>query len=203
MGAMEKAELADGGGHFEFSSEKNWGVEQEDCRIFDSIDMTHLAASIASVPFNIQHNIPVELFTVEQLEEFEVESSLALSRHISQSRSKSLNIKSVLPTSIVSNQASTDKNSLILKNYSNSEVNNVPFDCESQPNVELEEILGNMKPLMNILQDEINTVSSIDTSEADSIIIENQKISVEDDCKTEMVIHDSGHWLDSMLDSDE
>lgn len=43
----------------------------------------------------------------------------------------------------------------------------------------------------------------VDTSEADSIIIENQKISVEDDCKTEMVIHDSGHWLDSMLDSDE
>lgn len=53
-----------GGGHFEFSSEKNWGVEQEDCRIFGSIDMTHLAASIASVPFNIQHDIPVELFTV-------------------------------------------------------------------------------------------------------------------------------------------
>jgi len=53
-----------GGGHFEFSSEKNWGLEQEDCRIFDSIDMTHLAASIASVPFNIQHDIPVELFTV-------------------------------------------------------------------------------------------------------------------------------------------
>lgn len=53
-----------GGGHFEFSSEKNWGVEQEDFRIFDSIDMTHLAASIASIPFNIQHDIPVELFTV-------------------------------------------------------------------------------------------------------------------------------------------
>jgi len=53
-----------GGGHFEFSSEKNWGVEQEDCRIFDSIDMTHLAASIASIPFNIQHDIPVKLFTV-------------------------------------------------------------------------------------------------------------------------------------------
>jgi len=53
-----------GGGHFEFSSEKNWGVEQEDFRIFDSIDMTHLAASIASVPFNVQHDIPVELFTV-------------------------------------------------------------------------------------------------------------------------------------------
>lgn len=53
-----------GGGHFEFSSEKKWGIEQEDFRIFDSIDMTHLAASIASVPFNIQHDIPVELFTV-------------------------------------------------------------------------------------------------------------------------------------------
>lgn len=53
-----------GGDHFEFSSEKHWNVEQEDCKIFDSIDMAHLAASLASVPFNIQHDIPVELFTV-------------------------------------------------------------------------------------------------------------------------------------------
>jgi len=44
-----------------------------------------------------------------------------------------------------------------------AEFNNVPIDCESQPNVELEEILGNIKPLINILQDEINTVSSIGT----------------------------------------
>ncbi|KAL5243153.1 hypothetical protein ACI65C_010563 [Semiaphis heraclei] len=191
------------GGHFEFSSEKNWGVEQEDYRIFGSIDMTHLAASIASVPFNIQHDIPVELFTVDQLEEFEVESSLALSRHISLCSPKLLNIKTALPTPISSNQASTDTNTLILKNYSNSEVNNVPFDYVIQPNLELKEILGNMKPLINILQDEINTIPSIDTSEADSIIVENQKIPIKDDNKIEMTIHDSGHWLDSMLDSDE
>lgn len=56
-----------GGGHFEFSSEKNWGVEQDDCKIFDSIDMTHLADSVASVPFNVRHNIPAELFTVRDL----------------------------------------------------------------------------------------------------------------------------------------
>lgn len=53
-----------GGGHFEFSSEKIWGTEQDNCRIFDSIDITHLADSIASVPFNLRHNIPLELFTV-------------------------------------------------------------------------------------------------------------------------------------------
>lgn len=53
-----------GGGHFEFSSEKHWGVEQDDCKIFDSIDTTHLEDSIASVPFNIRHNLPIELFTV-------------------------------------------------------------------------------------------------------------------------------------------
>ncbi|NP_001155565.1 uncharacterized protein LOC100163215 [Acyrthosiphon pisum] len=192
-----------GSGHFEFSSEKNWGLEQEDCRIFGSIDMTHLAASIASVPFNIQHDIPVELFTVEQLEEFEVESSLALSRHISQYNSKVLNIKTLLPTCIGSNQAPTATNKLILKNYSNSEVNNIPFDCDIQSNIELEEILGNMKPLINILQEEINTVTSIDTSKDDSIIAENQKMPIEDDYKIEMTNHDSGHWLDSMLDSDE
>ncbi|CAI6342798.1 unnamed protein product [Macrosiphum euphorbiae] len=192
-----------GGGHFEFSSEKNWGLEQEDCRIFGSIDMTHLAASIASVPFNIQHDIPVELFTVEQLEEFEVESSLALSRHISQYNSKLLNIKNVLPTSIGSNQATTATNKLVLKNYSNSEVNNIPFDCDIQSNLELEEILGNMKPLMNILQEEINTVTSIDTSVDDSIIVVNQKMPIKDENKIEMTNHDSGHWLDSMLDSDE
>jgi len=44
-----------------------------------------------------------------------------------------------------------------------TEVNNVLFDCEIQPNLELEEILGNMKPLINILQDEINTVPNIGT----------------------------------------
>ncbi|XP_015369286.1 PREDICTED: uncharacterized protein LOC107165523 isoform X2 [Diuraphis noxia] len=194
------------GGHFEFSSEKNWGVEQEDCRIFGSIDMKHLAASIASVPFNIQHDIPVELFTVEQLEEFEVESSLALSRHISLCNSKLLNINTVLPTPMRSNQASTDTSKLILKNYSNSdvtEVNNLPFDYEIQPNLELEEILGNMKPLINILQDEINTVPKIDTSEADSITVENQMMPIKDNNKIETTIHDSEHWLDSMLDSDE
>lgn len=43
----------------------------------------------------------------------------------------------------------------------------------------------------------------VDTSEADSIIVENQKIPIKDDNKIEMTIHDSGHWLDSMLDSDE
>lgn len=53
-----------GGSYFEFSSEKNWGIEQDDCKIFDSIDIEHLADSIASVPFNLRHNIPVELFTV-------------------------------------------------------------------------------------------------------------------------------------------
>lgn len=53
-----------GGDHFEFLSEKNWGVEQDDCKIFDSIDIPHLADSIASVPFNSRHNIPDELFTV-------------------------------------------------------------------------------------------------------------------------------------------
>jgi len=57
-----------GGSHFEFSSEKNWGVEQDDCRIFDSIDIPHLADSIASVPFHLRHNIPVELFNVYLLQ---------------------------------------------------------------------------------------------------------------------------------------
>lgn len=147
-----------GGGHFEFSSEKNWGVEQEDFRIFDSIDMTHLAASIASVPFNIQHDIPVELFTTGQLEEFEVESSLALSRHTSQCNSKLLSIKTVLQTSTENSQAPTDTNKLFLNN---SEVSNVPFGCEIQSNIELEEILGNRKPLFNILQDEKKSVTSI------------------------------------------
>ncbi|XP_025204804.1 uncharacterized protein LOC112601397 [Melanaphis sacchari] len=193
-----------GGGHFEFSSEKNWGVEQEDCRIFDSIDMKHLATSIASIPFNIQHDIPVELFTAEQLEEFEVESSLALSRHTSLCNSKLLSIKNVLQTSTESNnQASTDTNKLFLNNYSNSEVENVPFGCEIQSNIELENILGNRKPLFNILQDEINTVTSINNSEADSIIVENQKLPNKDDNKIEIMNQNSGHWLDSMFDSDE
>lgn len=53
-----------GGSHFEFSSEKNWSIEQDECRIFDSIDFTYLADSIASIPFHIRHNIPDELFTV-------------------------------------------------------------------------------------------------------------------------------------------
>lgn len=53
-----------GAGHFEFSSEKNWGVEQDDCKIFDSIDLTHLADSVASVPFNERYCIPVDLYTV-------------------------------------------------------------------------------------------------------------------------------------------
>ncbi|XP_060862695.1 uncharacterized protein LOC132939512 isoform X2 [Metopolophium dirhodum] len=163
--------------------------------------MTHLAASIASVPFNIQHGIPVELFTVEQLEEFEVESSLALSRHKSQFNSKLLNIKTLLPTQAT--QAAIPTNKLILKNDSNSEVINIPFDCDIQSNVELERILGNMKPLINILQEEINPVTSIDTSEDDSILVENQKMPIKDDYKIEMTNHDSGHWLDSMLDSDE
>lgn len=44
-----------------------------------------------------------------------------------------------------------------------TEVNNVPFDYVIQPNLELKEILGNMKPLINILQDEINTIPSIGT----------------------------------------
>ncbi|XP_060847817.1 uncharacterized protein LOC132927289 isoform X1 [Rhopalosiphum padi] len=191
-----------GGGHFEFSSEKNWGVEQEDCRIFDSIDMTHLAASIASIPFNIQHDIPVKLFTAEQLEEFEVESSLALSRHTSLCNSKLLNIKTGLQTS-ESSQTPTDTNKLFLNNDSKSEVGNVSFGYEIQSNIELEEILGNRKPLFNILQDEINSVTSKNNGEADSIIVANQKMSNKDDNKIEITNHNSGHWLDSMLDSDE
>ncbi|KAF0762813.1 ACYPI004315 protein [Aphis craccivora] len=189
-----------GGGHFEFSSEKNWGVEQEDFKIFDSIDMTHLAASIASVPFNIQHDIPVELFTTGQLEEFEVESSLALSRHTSQCNSKLLSIKTVLQTSTENSQAPTDTNKLYLNN---SEVSNVPFGCEIQSNMELEEILGNRKPLFNILQDEQKSVTSINKGEADSIITESQKMSIKDDNTIKIINHNAGHWLDSMLDSDE
>jgi len=43
----------------------------------------------------------------------------------------------------------------------------------------------------------------LDTSEDDSIIAEKQKMLIKDDSKIEMTNHDSGHWLDSMLDSDE
>lgn len=49
------------------------------------------------------------------------------------------------------------------KSLNVSEKNNVPFDCETQIDVKLEEILGNMKPLINILQDEINIVTTIGT----------------------------------------
>lgn len=61
---IKRLVLLSGGGFFEFSSEKKWGTEQDDCKIFDSIDMTRLADSIASVPFHVRHNLPSELFTV-------------------------------------------------------------------------------------------------------------------------------------------
>jgi len=43
----------------------------------------------------------------------------------------------------------------------------------------------------------------VDNGEADSIIVANQKMSNKDDNKIEITNHNSGHWLDSMLDSDE
>lgn len=43
----------------------------------------------------------------------------------------------------------------------------------------------------------------VDASEDDSIIVENRKMPIKDDNKIEMINHNSGHWLDSMLDSDE
>ncbi|VVC31748.1 Hypothetical protein CINCED_3A000099 [Cinara cedri] len=145
-----------GGCHFEFSSEKNWGIENDDCKIFDSIDITHLADSIASVPFNLRHNIPIELFTVEQLEEFEVEASLALSRHTFQCNSKLKNKTEVRTSIKCSQKPETDKlMKLILNNFSSSEESNITSDGQ------LDAILGNMKPLINILQDETNEVNSI------------------------------------------
>ncbi|XP_025414163.1 uncharacterized protein LOC112686179 isoform X2 [Sipha flava] len=193
------------GGYFEFSSEKNWGTEQDDCRIFDSIDITHLADSIASVPFNLRHNIPVDLFTVEQLEEFEVESSLALSRHSFQCKSK-LSNKIIKSTSTESSCVpETDKLlELIMKNDSRAEEDNNDLNCELQSNEQLCAILGNKKPFINILQDEANTIHNIDISKTDSKTIIDQITSIKLDSEVNITNHDSGHWLDSMLeDSDE
>lgn len=188
-----------GGSHFEFSSEKNWGVEQDDCRIFDSIDIPHLADSIASVPFNIRHNIPSELFTTEQLEEFEVEASLALSRHTFQCNSKLKNKSAVLTSVECSQTPETNKLiNLILNNFSSSEEN--VLDSEIQSHGQLDAILGNMKPLINILQDETNAVHNIDAGKTDSKIFEN---TIPITCDSEIEINNSSHWLDSMLDSDE
>lgn len=89
--------------------------------------------------------------------------------------------------------------------------------------------MGNRKPLFNILQDEQKHVTSIsiiriliftfivmknrshlyfynffvDNGETDSIIVESQKMSIKDDNTIEIINHNAGHWLDSMLDSDE
>lgn len=41
-----------------------------------------------------------------------------------------------------------------------TEGNNVPMNYEIPPNEQLDAILGNMKPLLNILQDETNMVNS-------------------------------------------
>jgi len=190
-----------GGGHFEFSSEKNWGVEQDDCRIFDSIDIPHLADSVASVPFNLRHNIPDELFTIEQLEEFEVEASLALSRHTFQCNSK-LKDKTVASTSAGRSQKpETNKlMNLILDNFSSSEEK--VLDSETQSHGQLDAILGNMKPLINVLQDEMNMFHNTETGETDSKPFECKIKPVTRDSEIE-VTNDTGHWLDSMLNSVE
>lgn len=40
------------------------------------------------------------------------------------------------------------------------EENNVPLNSESEPTMQLDEILGNVKPLIYLLQDETNAINS-------------------------------------------
>ncbi|XP_050421931.1 uncharacterized protein LOC126834208 [Adelges cooleyi] len=185
-----------GGGHFEFSSEKNWGIVDDDCTCFDSIDFTHLSDSIASVPFHIRHNIPQELFTVDQLEEFEVEASLANSRHTFQCNSKSKD-KFILDKE-KSLEPETKKLLSVLTDFSLEDKHNYLVN-ENEAHG-LEAILGNTKPLLSQLKDEHFANSNVNErgNEVVESTTENSEAEKEISQSTS-----SGHWLNSMLEFDD
>ncbi|XP_050541868.1 uncharacterized protein LOC126905827 isoform X1 [Daktulosphaira vitifoliae] len=189
-----------GGGHFEFSSEKNWGVVDNDCKLFDSLDLTHIADSLASIPFHLRHNLPKSLFSVEQLEEFEVESSLAFSRHTFQCNSKA-QVDLTWNNKKTSSFSSNKLLEIILSGVSNEEKTESIHD-ETGINSQLNDILGNNKNLQNTLKDIIlNTTPSqpnVETSEkSETSTMKIGKLSVDTNQTN------AGHWLDSMLDSDD
>lgn len=49
----------------------------------------------------------------------------------------------------------------MILDFNTTEQNNVPVNSEIPSNGQLDAILGNMKPLINILQDETNLVNSL------------------------------------------
>ncbi|XP_050541869.1 uncharacterized protein LOC126905827 isoform X2 [Daktulosphaira vitifoliae] len=172
-----------GGGHFEFSSEKNWGVVDNDCKLFDSLDLTHIADSLASIPFHLRHNLPKSLFSVEQLEEFEVESSLAFSRHTFQCNSKA-QVDLTWNNKKTSSFSSNKLLEIILSGVSNEEKTESIHD-ETGINSQLNDILAPSQP-------------NVETSEkSETSTMKIGKLSVDTNQTN------AGHWLDSMLDSDD